>query len=399
MGWQDLGALVAGAVVHRDEVDGPAAHALVIGVGDYPHLKGGSGALFSAHENMGQLGSPPISARRFAEWLIQTGRDRDPARPLASVRLLLSEKKGFFGGETKFENPVTGETHPVPAATLAEVTTAVVEWTQALASEGDLGIFFFSGHGVMVGMEQMLLLADFGNPAAAKVRGSAIRFKSLRDAMARIAARDQCYFIDACRAYTEAFANAQGTTGESFIDPDPGLKFKRFVSQPVFNATIEGESAFGRDGEPSLFAEALLQALKGGGTDNRSPPYDWRIELGHLRDAIEFLVRLRAEREGLGMLQIPTAQELLSVPLGRIAGEPLVPVELRCAPNEATAAGQFSFPVDAQWKYGQPDPLIQYGKHKFEVTFADARYAPGSFEMEIRPPCRVVEVPVRAAES
>jgi len=386
---------VASSVVHQAEVQGGAAHALIIGVGDYPHLKGGAGTLFSGHENMGQLDCAPVSARQFAEWLIRTGQERDPLRPLASVRMLLSEKKGFFGGATKFDNPVSGESHVVPTATLAEVTSAIVEWKNALdANEGDLGIFFFSGHGVMVGLEQILLLADFGDSAAAKTRGSAIRFNPFRAAMARIKARQQCYFIDACRAYTQAFASAQGVNGESFIDPDPSIQFGSFAAQPVFNATVEGESAFGRPGEPSLFTDALLQALKGGGTDNRYPPYDWRIEVGHLNDAIEFLVRRRAEREGLGLLQIPSAQELLPVQLGKISGAPLVPVGLRCAPGEATAAGQFICPDQAQWKSGQPDPLIPMGTHKFEVTFSDSRYTAGSFEMEIRPPCRIVEVPV-----
>ena len=41
-------------------------HALVIGVGDYPHLNGGSNARTEHHDGMEQLTSPPIPARLFA---------------------------------------------------------------------------------------------------------------------------------------------------------------------------------------------------------------------------------------------------------------------------------------------------------------------------------------------
>jgi hypothetical protein len=379
---------MAGSLVHKAEIQGNAAHALVIGVGDYPHLAGGSGELFPDHENMGQLGGAPISARRFADWLIGPEGYHDPNRPLASVRLLLS------GGDGTYPNPATGESHAVPPATLAEVTAAIGEWVKALdANEGDLAFFFFSGHGVMVGMEQILLLSDFGNPAALKVRGSAIRFNPFRAAMSRYAAREQCYFLDACRSYTDTFASALGAAGESFIDPAPKI-FSRFVAQPVFNASVEGESAFGRDNEPSLFTEALLQALKGGGTDNRHPPYDWRIEARMLDDAVAWIMERRAEREGLKGLAIPSAQESRAITLGKIRGLPLVPVALRCNPGDATSLGRFSIPEAAQWRQGEPDPLVRYGTHRFEVTFEDPRFKPASFDLEIRPPYRTVELPV-----
>ena len=380
---------MAGSLVHQAPIQGNAVHALVIGVGDYPHLAGGSSNdRFEGHENMGQLGGAPISARRFADWLIGPDGYHDPDRPLASVRLLLS------GGDGRYANPATGEEHAVPPATLAEVTTAIDEWSTALnVNEGDLAIFFFSGHGVMVGMEQILLLSDFGDLKARKVRGAAIRFNPFRLGMSHFAAREQCYFLDACRSYTEAFASALGAAGESFLDPAPKF-YSRFAAQPVFNATVAGEYAFGRDDEPSLFTGALLQALKGGGTDNRKSPEQWQILPSQLNDAIEFIVRRRAKREGLGRLQIPSAQELVPLSLGRIVGPPLVPVGLGCNPEEATPLGRFKFTEAAGWRAGEPDPLLRYGTHRFDVTFEDPRFGPSSFEMEIRPPYREIEVPV-----
>lgn len=382
------------AIVHRIEHQGPAAHALVIGVGDYPHLKGGKGPLFSGHENMGQLDSAPRSAREFANWLLGKDGYHDPDRPLASVRLLLSEKKGLLGKAAKFKNSETGETIAVPGATLAEVEAGVLEWAEALdTSQDHLGILFFSGHGVMAGVEQILLLSDFGKPGL-NTRNAAIRFNSLRNGMTRIAAREQCYFLDACRAYTRAFADAQGARGANFIDPDPDIRIPRRAAQPVFNATVEGASAFGRDGEPGLFTQALLQALKGGGTANRHPPYDWRIDVGHLNDAIGFLVGRTAEREGLGFDQVASAEDLRTIGLGKIRGEPLIPVGLRCSPEDATKVGRFVLPENGEWKRGQPDPLVRYGRNRFEVSFGDGSFGPGTFETDVIPPFKIVEVPV-----
>jgi hypothetical protein len=57
-------------LIHNVAVDGPATHALVIGVGAYPHLIGGTGRT-KYNDGMGQLTSPPISARLFASWLMR----------------------------------------------------------------------------------------------------------------------------------------------------------------------------------------------------------------------------------------------------------------------------------------------------------------------------------------
>src|SRR4051794_38186136 len=78
------------ATVFSTKVKGPATHALVIGVGHYPHLPGGASKKKVANpDGMGQLKSPPESARAVARWLIEEYRSD---RPLSSVALLTSEK-------------------------------------------------------------------------------------------------------------------------------------------------------------------------------------------------------------------------------------------------------------------------------------------------------------------
>src|SRR5262245_49107843 len=74
-------------------VQGPAAHALVIGIGGYDYLPGGvSGRKMpnaTKFGNLGQLTSPPRSAWAFAQFLA-TSRMDDWAAPLSTVDLLIS---------------------------------------------------------------------------------------------------------------------------------------------------------------------------------------------------------------------------------------------------------------------------------------------------------------------
>jgi hypothetical protein len=91
-------------VVHETPIAGSATHALVIGVGSYPHLLGGSGALCEDNEGLAQLTSPPVSARKFADWLICSFAN--PDKPLASVALLISEEENVVRGNTsRYINP------------------------------------------------------------------------------------------------------------------------------------------------------------------------------------------------------------------------------------------------------------------------------------------------------
>ena len=102
-------------LVHDEPVSGPATHAIVFGVGTYPHLNGGSGMLTPDHDGMGQLSSPPISAHEFAAWLI--GSFNHPSKPLSTVALLVSAT-----APEKFKNPRSSKLYDVEPAT-SEIST------------------------------------------------------------------------------------------------------------------------------------------------------------------------------------------------------------------------------------------------------------------------------------
>ena len=177
-------------LIHSNSVRGPATHVIVIGVGAYPHLIGGSDALCNDHDGMRQIESPPISAKSFAKWLIENFNN--PDKPLATVSLLLSESI-----PEKFQNPKTGQNLDVKVATFKNVFKAIKKWkARGDQNPGNLLIFYFCGHGISQGLDTSLLLADFGqdedNPLA-----NAIDFRKFYLGMDQCAALQQCFFIDA----------------------------------------------------------------------------------------------------------------------------------------------------------------------------------------------------------
>src|SRR5262245_49263882 len=112
------------SVVHRRAVQGPATHAIAIGVGAYDHLLCGQGTPTAHGEGMGQLTSAPVSLKAYTDWVIQHFNHRD--KPLASVRLVASGLP-----EGRYRNPVDNTEKDVPTATLANVQQAIREWKAA----------------------------------------------------------------------------------------------------------------------------------------------------------------------------------------------------------------------------------------------------------------------------
>jgi hypothetical protein len=298
-------------------VAGAATHALVIGVGDYPHLEDGSAPLSVAADGMGQLTSPPLSALAFAEWL-KTKYD-NPSAPLATLALLLSEKVP------------SGKAEP---ATMANVMQAAEEWWErGRKSEDDVLIFFFCGHGVSQGNEMSLLLSDFGAKPA-KPYGTALDFKNFRLGMCRARALRQFFFVDACRSSSDTFVGAGGYHGDPIISPD--LNEFRPKKAPVFFSTLAGAAAYGREDEVTLFTEALLDGLNGRGASKQNGP--WQVFSTRLTEYLTFAM----ERSGEDQVQAPVL-EGGSLVIHHSAGIPTVPTFISCNPDLATSQAALTY--------------------------------------------------------
>jgi len=222
----------------------PQTHAIVIGVGDYPHLRGGSlydAAASPVTMGLKQLTSPVVSATAFANWLVT--KHSNPAAPLGSVELLLSP--GDYQPPGDDAPRVTVET-----ATMENIQNAFDRWYERCdtlngkahdAAKDNVGIFYFCGHGVEYEV-LALLPEDFG---ASKNRpwDTSIDFTKTWYGMGDCKAQTQCYFIDACR---EAAIDTLKSKGFS---PRP-LKTSQSLSfppraAPILYATPSGQTAQG----------------------------------------------------------------------------------------------------------------------------------------------------------
>lgn len=317
------------SIVFKKKVTGAATHAIVIGVGHYQHLPGGKATKkYASPGGMGQLKSPPLSAKAIARWLIE--EYNHPQKPLASVSLLVSESRD---SEFTFKKGKTEKTVTVPPATRPEVEKAIRAWHELGNKNPDhLLLFFFCGHGIARVPDLSLLLADFGGVDNAPLDG-AFDFRRFRQNMDECAAREQCYFIDACRVGSELLIGNDGFAGNPIIHRTGATNNSgRVRHAPVFYSTLAGAEAYAEPNKPSLYTLALLEAFAGAGADDEDGP--WRVGTSDLLKSLDFLVREESNRLKLPQLQISSSDDLSVIQLN-VVDSPKVPVVVNCHPASA----------------------------------------------------------------
>lgn len=319
-------------LVHDVPVAGPATHAVVIGVGAYPHLNGGKKKLTADHDGMGQLTSPPVSARMFASWLMKSFQH--PGKKLATVSLLLSEERS-----TRFVDPNdAGKSFKVEGATSKNVTLAVKDWFDRGNSHPDnLLLFYFCGHGISAGTDTALLLSDYGEDPLNSLNG-ALNFRLLRLGLQRCQASEQCFFIDACRASSDTLVTAE-SAGQVLIQPrprDPGWPKRR---APVFYSSLKGDKAYALPGEPSVYTDALLKAFQDLAADDEEG--DWRVSTGRIQSAVDHLVA-RKMRD-LQKVQVPTSDDQSTIYLNYLSGSPNALVYVHTEPPDALGSATLTY--------------------------------------------------------
>src|SRR5260370_14547279 len=223
----------------------PQTHMLVIGVSAFPHLKDGipSQVNYDWAGRLGQLSSPPRSARAFAEWGVDKQKGfNNPAAPLGSVDLLLSEHLQAQQGER--------------LATMDEIEKALWNWVNRCnAHEESIAIFYFCGHGLMIGEAQLLLARDFADPNYDEFRNE-LHFNQMH-----IGLGDKCLtpykylFIDAC-SNISASNKSPNAARAVFSGGGPHrLGYAIITSSP-------GVLPFSDEGQPRMFTAVLLTCLR-----------------------------------------------------------------------------------------------------------------------------------------
>jgi len=382
------------SLVFQKESAGPATHALVIGVGDYPYLPGGrSKKKFANPGGMGQLRSPPSSARAFARWLIE--EYHHPSKPLKSLSVLLSDP----GSNTfEFTEGKTSRSVAVPAATASECQRAVTEWHErGNRDPAHLLIFYFCGHGIAALPDLALLLSDFGEKPSAALDG-AIDFRRLRQNMEECAAREQCYFVDACREGSDVIIKNSGFAGQPIIHASGAFNGTGLQRQaPVFYSTLAGSPAYGQPGQMSLFTEALLRGLRGAGCSDEQGP--WRVQTTFLLHALNRLMNDTSQRLSMPQEQITPADDLSLIELN-VVDQPVVPVVVSCSPESANRKAILTYrngkksqqrgPAAEAWRL-----QLLVGDYDFEAKFTSSGFKGAKRpKFPVRPSFRKVDLEV-----
>jgi hypothetical protein len=372
-----------------DQSDQPGAHLLVIGVGAYPHLPDGTVADFPEHEGMGQLTSTPISAQKVAEWFL--GVYRNDEKPLRSVEVVVSATRPL-----KLRAP-TGRRRTIAPATFQNVSEAIRNWkVRGDRNADNLQFMFYSGHGLARGLQLTLAMEDFGSDRGQPLR-HAVDFTGLYLGLDQCAARNQVFFIDACRKASGALLNPSGFSGDPVFYAAENIGQRR---APIFYATIPGATAFGPPNKPTYFTAALLEALRGAGADDLDDPGTWQVNTSVLSNGIHFLLK-RALGPSKDGRQYCTVDHQIRMPIHRLDSPPMVPVDVSCRSSVDTPFAVFAYergvvgerrdpPAPTDWPL-----LLETGDYVFTASMQAPRSGTGSVATPVAPPYRPVRIGIQ----
>lgn len=369
----------------------PATHAIVIGVGHYPHLPGGGGRPQVAKpEGLTQLTSPPISARKFATWLI--GRYNNVDRPLASVALLLSERTPKL-----FTNPRTNKDHQVEVATIENIEAALTAWRERGEDRADQRlVFYYCGHGIANGTAATLLASNYGEKPFNALDG-AIDFPAFRQAMALSTAGEQVYIVDACRVASPTLLRAGPQAGRTIFQGDRLAPQNPKLQAPTFYATLPGVSAYGRKDESSFYTEALIHSLEGAGALNTGR--GWRVTTLRLQEALDFYLERALKQVGRTGTP-PTDQQVLMdlhAPKDEPKGTAFVTTDPIAATNVATLLYSGRGQTQRTGKATKGEWVLELppGMYTFQAEFERGPWHSETAEAYIQPVFMDVPIPVK----
>jgi len=135
-------SLVYHSQASKKEPNSVGTHVLTIGIGEYPHLDGGTGKRTPALPGRGQLSAPPVAAQAIASWFIRGDLGKgfnNPDAPLAGVDLLVSPW-------SEFVSPA-GSKPSSDEATSERISSVFREWLSKLQlNERNVGVLYYCGH-------------------------------------------------------------------------------------------------------------------------------------------------------------------------------------------------------------------------------------------------------------
>jgi Caspase domain len=311
----------------------PGTHVLAIGVGKYPHLLGGTGPLANNPLGLGQLTSPPLSLKRFVDWCLA------PLMPVPTVGFINADcGLASIEAVASAESAVTISTplgeQVLGPATRQEIQNAFAVWLGRVKSvQGNTGVFYFCGHGIIVS-DHYLLAEDFGqNNLTIFDRGFDLS-NTIR-AVERETNGALYFFVDACRQVSKKKAMTLGATPNALMALDLDKPVTRETTVHI-KATGEGKLAFAVEGKVSRFTEGLVTALSGYCGIKVAGSASWDVD----GETLAFAVRKLLEKGNKTAKRKQVSDQEIggsSVPLLRLTKAPKVKVAVDLSPEQMRA--------------------------------------------------------------
>jgi hypothetical protein len=369
-------------LIYEHATPGAATHALIIGVGSYSCLPGGkSKKTYPKAGTLGQLSSPPHSARQFVNWLLT--KYCNPKQQLSTVELLISDDS-----KNTFDLP-NGYQKAVERATIDRTEKAINRWFERGHTNADhLMIFYFCGHGVSSGDVNALLMEDFGSNINNPMRAS-VDFETFFGGMDKCKSRNQIYFIDSCRVADRSLIleNIKGFGIAVLSEAGDFQLVPRCTAR--YYAAVPGQRAYGRENMPSVFTEALLSAMQGAGC--RGYPGEWEVFTDSLELGLRQLIH-RADLDSQTRADID-AHTAGSFSFHRLMEDLSIPVTLGCVPSEANLVADLGYIAEDGQKQPRPAPdlsdwelMIPPGDYDFFAEFRGANYTDKKIHVYVNPP-------------
>ncbi|WP_394678756.1 caspase family protein [uncultured Sphingobacterium sp.] len=357
----------------------PQTHVFIIGVGGYPYIKGGTEEkkqTLDCAKKLGQLTSPPLSAKALYDTIINLHNQDAWIKPLGSVEILISPV-----GADPFI--IAGE--EVGRADMENITDSFNSWLERCDSSADnVTLFFFCGHGVDKA-EHILLTEDFGKNPVQPWSGS-FAFDKTRLGFFRCQASTQLFFIDACRLFTADMLLTEVPLYTLIPQHFNATDCRFNLTQ---KAAAHNEGAYGEINDVSFYTKALIKALEGGVLKKKQD--EWTITLASLATKMDDLLEMVSE-------QIFTDQRCSnrigkSTDILRFTEAPNIDVVIDCSPEEAHNLAHLSyFSVESKEKNHRlpnVDPWkvhIKPGIYELKADFPNGQYENKNIFESFMPP-------------
>jgi hypothetical protein len=363
-------------------LDQPRLHALVVAVGDYPHLIGGAGPLAADPFGLSQVTTPRFTGPLVAEWLLTSLNNN--ARPLGSLEVLLSPGA-----------PIATPAGPVMAdrATMGNIQKAFDAWFKRCNARPDnASLLYFCGHG-MAKVSQYLLAEDFGHPDDADIWKKCIDFDGLKVHMRKCRAQTQLFFVDACRETPFGLLAQIDARGERLVSAtfnDPPVP-----CSAAYRATTDGRQAYGPDDGPTYFSQALICCLNGVAAQLKNGK--WIVDTFSLANALGQTIGHSARRLKLPLSCNPDPGGLAVI---HEAPAPRVAVAIECTSVAANDVADIRLDNGAQVVHsppGNPKPIFEEvaaGIWTVAVSFPGGQFPSPPPEQQVLMPPVFEGVPV-----